>query len=44
MDVAIVPLFTAIAYARAWPHGLLYRPMCEPFGLGWILGNPSGYK
>jgi aryl-alcohol dehydrogenase-like predicted oxidoreductase len=21
-----------------------YRPMCEPFGLGWLLGNPSGYK
>ncbi len=21
-----------------------YRPMCEPFGIGWMLGNPSGYK
>ena len=21
-----------------------YRPYCEPFGLGWILGNPSAHK
>jgi hypothetical protein len=21
-----------------------YRPFGEPFGIGWLLGNPAGYK